>query len=207
MLLFSEGDRSNTKGMPLAHFQSGPPHAVLSSKYNLAIFCAFSKQLTVRCPFCCKFGTAKAAIPISSCSRLPYFQAQSFICSSKYRIKPVKGRPSPLNNFGSAWVTCSTMVDSPPDNVEQNEPEEKIGCEKLRVLKQNMDVLGIDSKSCIPGRYSYMDCPVCKGGQTMERSLSVHITQNEELAMWRCFRTKCGWAGKIAGLHIMESTK
>lgn len=46
------------------------------------------------------------------------------------------------------------------DNVEQNEPEEKIGCEKLRVLKQNMDVLGIDSKSCIPGRYSYMDCPV-----------------------------------------------
>ncbi|CBI38997.3 unnamed protein product, partial [Vitis vinifera] len=31
----------------------------------------------------------------------------------------------------------------------------------------------------------------------MERSLSLHITQDRNFAMWRCFRSTCGWAGRV----------
>ncbi|XP_031280132.1 twinkle homolog protein, chloroplastic/mitochondrial-like isoform X2 [Pistacia vera] len=30
----------------------------------------------------------------------------------------------------------------------------------------------------------------------MERSLSLHIIQDGDFAMWRCFRANCGWAGQ-----------
>ncbi|XP_034698306.1 primase homolog protein-like isoform X5 [Vitis riparia] len=36
----------------------------------------------------------------------------------------------------------------------------------------------------------------------MERSLSLHITQDRNFAMWRCFRSTCGWAGRV----LLESS-
>ncbi|OAY71515.1 Twinkle protein, chloroplastic/mitochondrial, partial [Ananas comosus] len=35
----------------------------------------------------------------------------------------------------------------------------------------------------------------CKGGSSMERSLSVYIREDGGLALWKCFRGKCGWKG------------
>lgn len=38
-------------------------------------------------------------------------------------------------------------------------------------------------------------CPMCGGGHTRERSLSVNISNDGYLARWICFRAKCGWRG------------
>ncbi|XP_062111118.1 twinkle homolog protein, chloroplastic/mitochondrial-like isoform X2 [Humulus lupulus] len=69
---------------------------------------------------------------------------------------------------------------------------------KVSVLKQKMELLGVTcNHSWVPGRYYNLLCPKCNGGQSMERSLSFHIVQNWEFAMWRCFRIDCGWAGRV----------
>ncbi|KAG8647570.1 primase homolog protein isoform X12 [Manihot esculenta] len=73
------------------------------------------------------------------------------------------------------------------------------GLEKheVRVLKQKMELLGINcDDSCIPGNYGHLLCPKCEGGRSMEKSLSVHINRDADLAMWRCYRTCCGWTGQ-----------
>ncbi|KAL5577829.1 hypothetical protein UlMin_019528 [Ulmus minor] len=99
--------------------------------------------------------------------------------------------------LGSVLCFSSSHSDNlfTPANSEQFEP-------KLNVLKQKIELLGIISNdSCVPGRYTNLLCPKCKGGQSMERSLSLHIVQNEDFAMWRCFRFNCGWAGQAFADH------
>ncbi|KAF8024817.1 hypothetical protein BT93_F1856 [Corymbia citriodora subsp. variegata] len=69
---------------------------------------------------------------------------------------------------------------------------------KLRELEQKVELLGIDCEDpSRPGFYSNLFCPKCQGGQKVERSLSFHIVRSGEFAMWRCFRTECGWAGQM----------
>ncbi|XP_050223568.1 primase homolog protein [Mercurialis annua] len=84
--------------------------------------------------------------------------------------------------------------------------------DKVSVLKQKMEHHGINYDfSCVPGKFSLLLCPQCKGGKSMERSLSLHIIQDAEFAMWRCYRTSCGWAGQafaddrltIEGMNII----
>ncbi|KAJ8758619.1 hypothetical protein K2173_000340 [Erythroxylum novogranatense] len=69
---------------------------------------------------------------------------------------------------------------------------------KVMMLKTKMELLAINchDPTCIPGLYSHQLCPRCQGGQSLERSLSVHIIQEADFAMWRCFRASCGWAGQ-----------
>ncbi|KAI9198693.1 hypothetical protein LWI28_020694 [Acer negundo] len=68
---------------------------------------------------------------------------------------------------------------------------------KLKEIKHKLQLVGINcDDSCIPGRYNRLYCPKCNGGQSVERSLSLHIIQNGDFAMWRCFRADCGWAGR-----------
>ncbi|KAF3450214.1 hypothetical protein FNV43_RR06294 [Rhamnella rubrinervis] len=90
----------------------------------------------------------------------------------------------------------STAHPSPQANFEQRQVG-TVDVPQVNVLKQKMEVLGITcTDSCVPGRYYNVLCPMCKGGQSMERSLSLHIVQNGDFAMWRCFRIDCGWAGR-----------
>ncbi|XP_059439706.1 primase homolog protein isoform X2 [Corylus avellana] len=97
--------------------------------------------------------------------------------------------------LGRVWARFLSHT-TPPANVEQ------IGVEtddlaKVRVVKQKMEILGIKCDDfVIPGRYHQLFCPKCKGGQSMVRSLSLHIIQDGSLGMWRCFHTECGWAGQ-----------
>ncbi|KVI00824.1 Toprim domain-containing protein [Cynara cardunculus var. scolymus] len=66
-----------------------------------------------------------------------------------------------------------------------------------KALKQKVENIGINWDSCTPGQYTHLICPLCKGGESKERSLSFHINQNEKVAMWRCFNFECGWAGHV----------
>ncbi|XP_024455895.1 primase homolog protein isoform X2 [Populus trichocarpa] len=96
------------------------------------------------------------------------------------------------------------------------EGEGMVDSDKVRVLKQKIEVLGIKcDDSCFPGQYYHLLCPKCKGGKTMERSLSFNITQDVDVAMWRCFGTSCGWTGQafadsrmpIAGVNKIFKVK
>ncbi|XP_038712777.1 primase homolog protein isoform X2 [Tripterygium wilfordii] len=70
--------------------------------------------------------------------------------------------------------------------------------EKLELLKQKIEHVGIDCVDlCTVGQYNNVYCPKCRGGQSKERSLSLHINQDGDFAMWRCFQVSCGWAGQV----------
>ncbi|KAJ6297720.1 hypothetical protein OIU76_018937 [Salix suchowensis] len=98
--------------------------------------------------------------------------------------------------------------------IEQEEG--MVGSDKVKVLKQKIEVLGIKcNDSCLPGQYFHLLCPECQGGKTMERSLSFNISRDVDVAMWRCFRTSCGWTGQafadsrmaIAGVNKIFKVK
>ncbi|XP_038893951.1 primase homolog protein isoform X2 [Benincasa hispida] len=68
----------------------------------------------------------------------------------------------------------------------------------VKVLMEKMDLIGIVcDEHCTPGKYYCLFCPKCKGGRFIERSLSLHVIPTGDFAMWRCFQSECGWAGRI----------
>eukprot|EP00257_Ricinus_communis_P007086 XP_002523145.2 primase homolog protein [Ricinus communis] len=95
---------------------------------------------------------------------------------------------------GSRFLSYHANV-MPPILVSANGKELEV--DKVSVLKKKMEFLGINcDRSSIPGKFSHLLCPKCKGGKSVERSLSLHIIQDADFAMWRCYRTCCGWAGQ-----------
>ncbi|KAK4254775.1 hypothetical protein QN277_010105 [Acacia crassicarpa] len=108
----------------------------------------------------------------------------------------VSPRPSSSLTVPPISVSHANNVPSSPDNVGKF-VENNLDMPRVDILKQKMQLLGIDlDNSCLPGQYQNLFCPKCKGGQLEERSLSFHIIPDGEFAMWRCFRTSCGWAGQ-----------
>ncbi|KAL6991924.1 DNA helicase, partial [Sarracenia purpurea var. burkii] len=77
---------------------------------------------------------------------------------------------------------------------------------QMRVLRQKMKELGLDNDLCRPGQYNHMTCPMCKGGDSGEKSLSLFITQDGNSALWTCFRAKCGWRGSTRAFANGKST-
>ncbi|XP_030549191.1 twinkle homolog protein, chloroplastic/mitochondrial [Rhodamnia argentea] len=65
----------------------------------------------------------------------------------------------------------------------------------FKVLKMRLEELGIDMQTCLPGQHHSLLCPMCKGGRSMERSLSIYISPDGGSAVWTCFRGTCGWKG------------
>ncbi|KAI9122480.1 hypothetical protein K1719_006320 [Acacia pycnantha] len=108
----------------------------------------------------------------------------------------VSPRPPSSLTVPPLSVAHANNIPSSPDNVRQF-GENNLDMPRVDILKQKMQLLGIDlDNSCLPGQYQNLFCPKCKGGQLEERSLSFHIIPDGEFAMWRCFRTSCGWAGQ-----------
>ncbi|RYQ79225.1 hypothetical protein Ahy_Scaffold6g107930 isoform A [Arachis hypogaea] len=96
------------------------------------------------------------------------------------------------------FCAMNVCIEFFEDGVEQVVDNNALGVPKVEILKQKMELLGINlDNSCLPGQYHNLFCPKCKGGKLKERSLSFHIIPDCEFAMWRCFRTKCGWAGRV----------
>ncbi|XP_027358403.1 primase homolog protein [Abrus precatorius] len=102
--------------------------------------------------------------------------------------------------LGTIWchsLVHATNVHFSPDGLEQVGDNTFVS-PKVKILKQKLELLGISlDNSCLPGQYHNLFCSKCKGGQLKERSLSFHIISDGEFAMWRCFRTACGWAGQV----------
>ncbi|KAF2306106.1 hypothetical protein GH714_012579 [Hevea brasiliensis] len=107
--------------------------------------------------------------------------------------------PGKLNHFLCPMICVRKVQNKVIVAISDALSNRRTGLEKhkVRILKQKMELLGINcNDSCIPGNYSNLLCPKCKGGRSIERSLSVHIVEDADFAMWRCYRTCCGWAGQ-----------
>ncbi|KAF8024819.1 hypothetical protein BT93_F1856 [Corymbia citriodora subsp. variegata] len=117
-------------------------------------------------------------------------------CSGLFvRLKP--DGSSGLSTALRRSVRCSRTESKAPEARLQHFKGGAADMAKLRELEQKVELLGIDCEDpSRPGFYSNLFCPKCQGGQKVERSLSFHIVRSGEFAMWRCFRTECGWAGQ-----------
>ncbi|XP_023923632.1 primase homolog protein [Quercus suber] len=103
--------------------------------------------------------------------------------------------PPPPFSSSSLQPNTPTRILS---NVEQIGVGSNVLGAKVSVLKQKMELLGINSHDfLIPGRFHHFFCPKCKGGQSMIRTLSLHIIQDGGFAMWRCFHNECQWIGQV----------
>ncbi|GLU17500.1 hypothetical protein SLE2022_338640 [Rubroshorea leprosula] len=78
---------------------------------------------------------------------------------------------------------------------------------RLELLKWKLNKLGFDTDTCTPGKqHSSLLCPVCKGGDSEEKSLSLVISPDGASASWICFRGKCGWKGNTRALADGKSS-
>ncbi|CAK7357360.1 unnamed protein product [Dovyalis caffra] len=73
---------------------------------------------------------------------------------------------------------------------------------KLEILRLKLAELGIELDHFAPGQYNALICPMCKGGDSNEKSFSLFISADGYAlapfvrnASWNCFRAKCGWNG------------
>ncbi|KAK6263584.1 hypothetical protein QUC31_011696 [Theobroma cacao] len=104
----------------------------------------------------------------------------------------------PRLGLGRRICSCSgSLPSAPKSNVPLSPSQQTINGGKVTELKKKVELLGIQGHdSCLPGRYNYLFCPKCRGGKSMGRTLSLHIIDKGDFAMWRCFQTDCGWAGQ-----------
>ncbi|XP_059451523.1 twinkle homolog protein, chloroplastic/mitochondrial-like isoform X1 [Corylus avellana] len=78
--------------------------------------------------------------------------------------------------------------------------------EVSEILKKKLENLGMDTDICIPGQYNHLLCPICKGGDSEEKSLSIFVTEDGGSALWMCFRAKCGWKGSTTAFADSRSS-
>lgn len=118
------------------------------------------------------------------------FQTQRLIFSA-FASKPI----SP-NRGTSSFSYRPQRIPPPVSGVMLEDPKEEITkSEHEMALKQKLSQIGIDIGTCGSGQYNGLLCPMCKGGSSNEKSLSLFITQDGHAATWTCFRAKCGWRG------------
>ncbi|KAK3016919.1 hypothetical protein RJ639_005744 [Escallonia herrerae] len=109
--------------------------------------------------------------------------------------KPISESTSPVAQKTSGFSSFSHP--SIPRPVHLENPKE--------AMKQRLVDMGIRSHSWEPGQYDHLLCPMCKGGDNEEKSLSLFIAK-EGLAVYNCFRAKCGWKGSTQGVADVKSS-
>ncbi|XP_050223566.1 twinkle homolog protein, chloroplastic/mitochondrial [Mercurialis annua] len=105
--------------------------------------------------------------------------------------KPIsKFRPYHPKTNGFATATVPVPVPAPvPVNEEVLEKEYK------ERIEDKLKELGIEMDEYSTGQHNSLFCPMCNGGDSEEKSLSLFINPDWSNATWNCFRAKCGWTG------------
>lgn len=89
-----------------------------------------------------------------------------------------------------------STIPRPVSQVYLEKPDEEIvDTPQLERLKEKLEEIGISCKSCQPGQTYGLVCPMCKGGESGEKKLSLFVSEDGNAAVWTCFRAKCGWNG------------
>ncbi|XP_022879383.1 twinkle homolog protein, chloroplastic/mitochondrial-like isoform X1 [Olea europaea var. sylvestris] len=168
-----------------------------NSHYNRGILMGSKHLLLLKSTLTPVTHTNKDAAHFSSTSQPQLFFTHrkniAFSTSSK-TISPIHRMSSGLSYYLNAAMPI-------PRPVVLETPEQQV-----RMLKQRLEDIGIDGDVCKPGQYYGLICPSCKGGDSEEKSLSLHITKDGAAAMWTCFRAKCGWSGTTRAFADVKST-
>ncbi|KAL3833743.1 hypothetical protein ACJIZ3_008479 [Penstemon smallii] len=123
-----------------------------------------------------------------------------FLASSPKGIFPIYQR-------ASGYCYAAMPIPRPINVVDLETLESPVLDEKqLMILRQKLEEIGIDGTACMPGQYNGLICPSCKGGDSEEKSLSLHVTEDGGAAVWTCFRAKCGWTGSTRAFADVKST-
>ncbi|KAK2661230.1 hypothetical protein Ddye_007763 [Dipteronia dyeriana] len=123
------------------------------------------------------------------------------------RLVPVSASVSKSINNNHALVikTNGRLSHTSPANFPNLDYSETVP--PLTILKSKLIELGIDMDQCVAGAENRLVCPMCKGGDSEEQSLSLSIDQDGHYAVWVCFRAKCGWRGSTRALAHSRSLK
>ncbi|XP_042020452.1 twinkle homolog protein, chloroplastic/mitochondrial-like isoform X1 [Salvia splendens] len=146
---------------------------------------------------------------LSSSSTLRTFIFDSYTrkCSRLF-ASPKQLQLSYQRANGYSFTPYAAMPIPRPISVSDVESLENqfVDDKKLMILKQKLQEIGIDGSSCMPGQYNGLVCPSCKGGESNEKSLSLHVDEDGGAAVWTCFRAKCGWKGATRAFAGVNST-
>ncbi|CAL5330530.1 unnamed protein product [Camellia sinensis] len=82
--------------------------------------------------------------------------------------------------------------------------ENGIDLAEMKILRRKMEELGIDSNICKPGQYNHLSCPMCKGGDSKEKSLFIFITANGQ---YRAYVNGNSTSGRIAHIPKVKQTR
>ncbi|PIM97971.1 putative mitochondrial DNA helicase twinkle [Handroanthus impetiginosus] len=153
----------------------------------------------IRLPHCCSCSC--------SSSRNQFFHSNNR--KNLIRFAPLK-HFSPLYQRASGYSYrphAALPIPRPIPGVNFESLERQlVDQNQLMILRQKLQEIGIDGDACMPGQYSGLICPSCKGGNSGEKSLSLYITEDGGAAMWTCFRAKCGWKGSTRAFADVKST-
>ncbi|XP_033511659.1 primase homolog protein isoform X3 [Nicotiana tomentosiformis] len=132
------------------------------------------------------------------------FGSHSFFAPTLFYCNPIGAPPTALFNFSSKRIISinngfrsitPVSLFIPAASLKRDENKEADDFAELKEKVKNVGI--ICCNSIIPGEYTRLICPKCKGGRSMERSLSFHISGKRNFALWRCFNFECGWAGQV----------
>ncbi|XP_022845865.1 twinkle homolog protein, chloroplastic/mitochondrial-like [Olea europaea var. sylvestris] len=178
-----------------------------NSNCNRVIFMGFKHLLLLKPTLTPVTHTHAYVAHFSSTSQPQLFSTHrkniAFSTSSPKPISPIYRMTSGLSYYPHAAMP----TPRPVSGVVLETPEQQVlDSEQLRMLKQKLEDMGIDGDACMPGQYYGLVCPNCKGGDSEEKSLSLHITEDGAAAVWNCFRAKCGWRGTTRAFADIKST-
>ncbi|KAJ9691283.1 hypothetical protein PVL29_013454 [Vitis rotundifolia] len=154
--------------------------------------------------------------------RLVISSSRTMLMASKHLLKPTPSTlplklnlssPGTISSFPlkpnsrilpislKTFVLPYTSHSNVPGPVYSENPEDTSNISaRLNVLKKKLEVIGFDTQMLKTGQYSHLTCPTCKGGDSMEKSLSLFITLDGNHAVWMCHRGKCGSRGNIRAI-------
>ncbi|GAB4852233.1 hypothetical protein Ancab_016425 [Ancistrocladus abbreviatus] len=118
-----------------------------------------------------------AKLPVSPCSTTRRISPTSLHFLISASTPTSQFTSFSLSNSGSRFSTFA-KVQGPLANLDQPVEDEGMDMKNLEILTQKIEAYGINC------------------GHLVERSLSFHISQIRDFAMWRCFRFECGWTGQ-----------
>ncbi|KAL8214618.1 hypothetical protein R6Q57_004067 [Mikania cordata] len=130
-----------------------------------------------------------------------YFISFRFPSNLYLKLLPLSLKPS-----DSSFSTHAS-IPRPVSDVYLEKVGDKItDMPQLKQLRSKLEEIGLACGHCHPGQTYRFVCPMCKGGESNEKSLSLLIAQDGNAALWNCFRAKCGWSGNTRASADVKSS-
>ncbi|GAV65613.1 AAA_25 domain-containing protein/Toprim_4 domain-containing protein [Cephalotus follicularis] len=120
-------------------------------------------------------------------------------------LKPMmNNHPSSLKTNGFPYSSPAIAPTTPVHHEDVEKTKLGLG---LQILNSKLREMGIHLQECVPGQYNHLLCPMCKGGDSEEKSLSLFIDEDGGSALWMCFRAKCGYNGTTRAFGAGRSSR